>query len=319
MKHENYKELMELSILNELNEKDRIELENHLLECEECSSEYQEIKKVYSLIINESPDLPTDRDLINSRVRLFNTINSEITELSFPDKIKNLFNPFFTNKYSFAFGSIALMLVGFFIGYLIFNSNYNISPIIENSIDLDKIDTGELKVANVNFPNTFSNDGIYEFKIGDKNPITYKGNLNDIAVQKLLAAALTETDNPGFKIKTATSIREFIPKNFMPDEMIKNAFIKSLTTDSNPGVRKEALQALLKFRFDKEIRDALIFTLNNDENASNRIEAINALLSMNLYSQIVNDTIKNQLEKDIVNEDNEVVKIKTAKLLLGGK
>ena len=114
MKHEKYKELIDLNVLNELSQNEQIELENHLLECEECSKEYNEIKKVYSIIINESPNLPTDRDLINSRARHFNTINSEITELSLIEKIKNFLSPFFNNKYNIAFGSISLILVGFF-------------------------------------------------------------------------------------------------------------------------------------------------------------------------------------------------------------
>ena len=63
----------------------------------------------------------------------------------------------------------------------------------------------------------------------------------------------------------------------------------------------------------------LLFTLENDENAANRMLAINALLAINSKTQIMNDSIKIKLKNELPNESNEVVKFKTAKLLLGGK
>ncbi|MCB0731869.1 MAG: HEAT repeat domain-containing protein [Ignavibacteriae bacterium] len=320
MKHEKYKELLELNILNELTDKEQIEMENHLLECSECSSEYSQLKKMYSVLTKEAPELPTDNDLLNARTRLFNSINNEIEEPNFIEKLKKLLESIFPKQYSIAFGGLTLILVGFFVGYLIFNTSQSEPNLFtENVIDLDKIDKGEVQISKVNLPQIFSEKGEYEFKIGDEKPVIYKGTLNDEIVQKLLAAAFKETDNPGFKIQTAKSIKEFMPKGFNPDAKIKEAFIHSLKTDENPGVRKGALQALINFPYDDKIRDALLYTLDNDENASNRIDAINALLAMNLGSQLINDSIKTKLEKDITNEENEVVKFRTAKLLLGGK
>jgi len=130
---------------------------------------------------------------------------------------------------------------------------------------------------------------------------------------------MNETENPGFKIRTANSFVEFLPSNFVPDNKIKAAFINSLKYDKNPGVRKDALQALINFKFDDEIRDAFLFTLEKDDNASNRISAINALLTMNVTQNSFDDKIKNRLNNGIVNEENEVIKYRTAKLLVRGK
>ena len=134
------------------------------------------------------------------------------------------------------------------MGYLLFQG-LKISPtlIAENIIDLDKIENGELQIARVDVPEIFSNTGEFEFKIGNENPISYKGTLEDVVVQKLLASAIQSSENPGFKIRTTNSINEFMPKDFNPDNKIKDAFIYSLKTDENPGVRKEALRALDKF------------------------------------------------------------------------
>ena len=320
MKHEKYKELLELNVLNELSDNEQIELENHLLECEECSKELTELKKMYSLIANESPEQLSEIDLENSRLRLFNSINIETEKKSILEKVKESFNLLFAKKYSIAFGSIALVLVGFFVGYLLFEDS-KISPklISENIIDLDKIENGELQIARVDVPEVFSNTGEFVFKIGNENQVSYKGTIEDEVVQKLLASAIKSSANPGFKIRTTNSINEFMPRDFNPDNRIKDAFIHSLKTDENPGVRKEALRALINFAYDDKIRDAILFTLENDDNAANRMLAINALLAINSKTQIINDIIKTKLKNELPHESNEVVKLKTAKLLLGGK
>lgn len=320
MKHEKYKELLELNILGELNEKEQIDLENHLLECDECNIEYGQLKKMYSTIISGKTEQVTDDDLLNARTKLFNTINSMPKKVSITKKMKNYFEQLLSNNVSLAFGSVALVLVGLLIGYLIFNNvEYSSKTIAENSIDLDKIENGDLKIIEVSLPKIFSKSGDFEFKIGDQNPITYKGDFNDKTVQKLLAAAYRETDNPGFKIKTANMVNRFISNNFKPDEKIKLAFIHTLKTDGNPGVRKGALQALINFPYDKQIRDALLYTLQHDDNASNRMNAINVLIAMNTNRDSIDNKVKKELEQGISKEENEVVKFRTTKLLLGDK
>ena len=109
-----------------------------------------------------------------------------------------------------------------------------------------------------------------------------------------------------------------LPQNYMTDSKIKEAFIYSLKKDKNPGVRKGALQALINFQYDDNIRDALIFVLQNDVNASNRMEAINTLLAMNIDSSSIDNNTKTKLSERITIEDNEAIKFKTAKLLIGG-
>jgi len=318
MKHEKYKELLELNILGELTENEEIELKNHLFECNECNEEYANLKKIYSVITTERPEFPTEEELLNSRKRLFNTISAE--QLISSEKPKNIWSKIFSNNYSFAFGSIVLLLVGFFVGYLLFNNSDTAPKLMaDNIIDLDKLESGDLKIAKVSFPDKFSENSKFEFKLANGRLSSYQGSLNDAVVQKLLAVAFNETENPGFKIRTAKTFAEDMPKNFIPDEKIKDAFIHSLITDENPGVRKGALKALINFSYDNKIENALLYTLENDENASNRMDAINALLTMNFGANAINENIKYQLTNGIKNEENEVIKNKTAKLLIGGK
>ena len=204
------------------------------------------------------------------------------------------------------------------IGYIAYYSpSPSINPV--NVVDLDKVDKGDLKIERVNLPGKFSDNKEFEFLLGDEKQVNYKGSINDVVVQKLLAVALKETENPGFKIKTANAIASQISKDLVVDEKMKDAFIHTLKEDMNPGVRKTAMKALINFPYDDEIRDALIFTLDNDDNASNRMDAINALLAMKYDVDPLDVDTREELENKISNEDNEVIKYKTAKYLLGGK
>lgn len=316
MAHEKYIEMLELNILGELSKDEQVDLENHLFECEECSSEYTKLKKFYTSISTHKTNIPTEHDLMNARKRLFNTINSERVELKTEKKLP--WYSIFSNKYSLAFGSVVLVLIGMFVGYLIFkNESQNL--LTNNSIDLDKIDRGDVRISDVSFPDKFSENAEFEIKLEDENLSSYKGNLDDVVIQKLLASAIKETKNPGFKIRTAKSFTELLPRNFMPDQKIKDAFITSLKTDKNPGVRKEALKALINFQYDESVRDALLFVLEQDENASNRMLAINTLLTMNATQSNIDENIKSKLIRRIANENNKVIKSKTEKLLIGGK
>ena len=62
------------------------------------------------------------------------------------------------------------------------------------------------------------------------------------------------------------------------DEEIKQTFISVAKYDQNPGVRREALNALNEIPADEEIKNTLIYVLLNDTSSGIRIEAINNLV-----------------------------------------
>ena len=236
-------------------------------------------------------------------MRLFSEINRIDKKPSLSERFTNFIKSLFHSNYSFALGSAALIILGLFIGYLIFDrSEENLQLDRNQIVDLDNLEKGGIKISDVRLPDYFSADDQFEFLIGDTEPVSYKGDLNDLAVQRLLAEALVKTENPGFKIKTANTVAGIINNNFIADSKIKEAFIHTLKNDENPGVRKSALKALINFPFDPEIRDALLYSLMNDDNASNRMDAINTLLAMNRDSIGIDEKTKEFLNNRISNE-----------------
>ena len=120
MKHDKYKELLELNVLGELTKEEETELENHLFECEECSKEYARMKKLYSLITTEKPSNITDEDLVYARAKMFNTVNAQTRESSIIERINEFFKSLLSNRYTLAFSTIILIIFGVFVGRLVF-------------------------------------------------------------------------------------------------------------------------------------------------------------------------------------------------------
>jgi HEAT repeat protein len=85
--------------------------------------------------------------------------------------------------------------------------------------------------------------------------------------------------------------------------------------DNNPGVRKEAMNALCNLQFDNQIRDAMIFVLQNDKNSGLRIQAINCLDVKSDLQKITDPTTINVLKKKMEEDENSYIKLRAKTLL----
>lgn len=156
-----------------------------------------------------------------------------------------------------------------------------------------------------------------EFKFDAVKPYTIKGTLNDEKIQKLLALAITKADNPGLRMRTLRTVNfqsMESEKAFIQDENVKQALIQTLRDDPNAGVRREALNTLMKFEPDAEVRSAFLNVLSNDENPGLRIAAINVLSNMQLKDVSIDNKITEALN-DAKNDENNYVRLRSASLL----
>ena len=249
MKQDKFLELLELYVLGELNERDIEFVENKIMESDEYKKEYESLKKFYSVVTEAKPEHVDENSLQNFRKELFNTVESESEKVYLKSKFKSLFDKIFFGYFKVAYAMATTLLVGFFIGYIIFSSTRvpEFTSSNQNEIDLDAIDRNEINISNIRFSNPFTDDGEIEISFDAIKPISYKGELNDPRIQKLLAAALTTSDNPGLRMRTVNTLALQSERTTLVDPKIKAALINTLKTDQNAGVRREALNALMKF------------------------------------------------------------------------
>lgn len=317
MNKEKLKELLHMYVLDELDEKEREIVENHLMESDEYKAEYEKLKKSYSSIEENKPEHLPDEILKQARADLRSSIRIEMNKESLWAKIRNELSEFFSGKYTPVYGMAVMLLAGFLFGYIVFNSS---SPELintdnPNEINLDAIDNNELNISNIRFQNPFGGEGDVEINFDAVKPISYKGNVDDPVVQRLLAAALTTSDNPGVRIRTVNTIASKTSNVVLKDPKIKTALINALKTDENAGVRREALNTLMKYPYSVDLRDAFLFVLSNDSNPGIKVGAINALAQMKLEGRSIDSELKNVIDNELGGDENEFIKLKAASLI----
>jgi len=315
MKHNKIKELVKLYACDELSKKEIEIVENHLLECEECTNEFASMKQLYFAFTENAPDPAGDHILEQARDNLMDSIfkqtiqNEKIKKPMF-DKLFNLIS----TPVRFSFSAAALLLIGIFAGNLLFNSGY---PELRGD-SLDNIDYNSVDISNVKFNQSANNNEI-EVSFNNITPVTIKGKFEDNKIQQLLAKALVSGNNPGIKIKTLNAFVDQQKKEIKPNKAVKNALIKSLKSDKNDGVRKQALNVLMNYPLDNEIQEAFLSVLSNDLNPGLRVMAINALADDRSQGDPISDELFRVLSKKAESDKNSFVRLKAANLIKGEK
>jgi hypothetical protein len=307
MGHINYNKLLIPYSYNELNKEERNEFERHLLACSDCRNELEALTKLHALVkTNLIEDIDEDT-LFESRQELLAEIRNlkrkkfhlqkiwDLLTLPTPGKLKI--------AYSFASVGILFTVSYFFL----FNST-------DNKFLSDKnLANNDSKFTNLQFVNKDFEKGEVEITYDKIVPVKVKGNVNDIEIQKVLAKSLLDNENPGVRLKTVSAI--FSEKRENTTGVLKDALLNAMMYDNNPGVRKEAMNALCSIPFDGKIRDAMIFVLQNDKNSGLRIQAINCLSEKNDIKKLTDPNTINVLRERMQEDENSYIKLRAKTIL----
>jgi hypothetical protein len=312
MNHEQYKEWVQLSIYDELDEDEQKMLEKHLQTCDECCDELAKLERM-NMLLNKTKAWEPDDDLLReARLELRAALRLEKKRKERWNPLTEFFGSLFSPKFAFALGGAALLVAGFFGGYILFNreapqEKASSLPQATNASFVQ----GEAKISNVHFVNNAQAGGEVEFTFDAITPVHIKGNVNDERVQKVLTHALLNEDNPGVRLRSvnAIALQTEQPRQ-LQDQAIKNALLKALKTDANPAVRKEALKALQKFAFDDDVKKVFLDVLVHDSNSGIRIAVINMLDSARVEGKPLDQDILEVLKQRMKSDDNNYIRIK---------
>ena len=270
MNHNECKELIPFYLYEELDCEKKILFENHVKSCKDCANELESYKILFTDISEDSKS-PVDLKLLTeARLELRGALRSQQNKTSFSNNIKDYISSHFYKPVGLAVSGFSLILIGLFIGYLIFSSH-----VIDN-LETDSKVSDKLRIQNINFIDPDPSDGQVEFTFEAVKSGRIKGNVNDTELQKILTYAVLNEQNPGTRLNSINVINANQIKK--PDDEIKSTLIAVAKFDNNPGVRREALKSLNELPADEDIKNTLIYILLNDTSAGIRIEAINALV-----------------------------------------
>jgi hypothetical protein len=298
MSHKQYRDLIQLSLYDELSAHQKHALESHLNACEECRLEVERLRRLHRLLGYYRPAPVTDKQIDDARHSLRLSL-MELPPLSPVERALQWIGSF--PRLSPALAGVALFVAGVLSTSAVFLALRDRTP--ESNADPGV-------VTNVRFLDHDVKDGSISFTYQMVGEHTIRGSIDDPLIQRLLAQGLVNESNAGVRLKTVNTLAA-AQENVDPE--VKAALILTLRSDDNPGVRREALSALAQYPFDSQIKDAILTVLLHDPNSALRIAAINCLDSARVHGAASSE-IRNVLEQKL-RDANTYVRLRARTVL----
>ena len=305
MNHKRWKQWIQLSVYDELQEEERRLLQSHLEGCEECRKEMEQLSALRETI-RSGGSVHVDEQLLGeAREQFHRALHATKRSKPFlnwwPELVEWLYRP----AVRFAFVAAASFVLGIILSYRYLHPSAPAATSPESSAQAMFL-PGETRITNVRFLSGANGNGPIDFTFDAVRPVHMKGNIYDEQVQKVLTYAILNEDNPGVRLRSIDAVAS----QPTADKEVRNALITALKSDINAGVRKESLRALQTFPLDQEIKLALLFVLNHDKNPGLRIAAINLLDSLRSSNLVSGKEILEGFRNTAKTDDNNYIKLR---------
>jgi hypothetical protein len=321
--HRRYQKLLPLYVYGEIRKDQMVLLENHLPQCAECRRELDELRKLHTFLAGSPLPEPDDDLLREARRQLAESLamergrgvgesvpgsSGESRRREFGEIVRGLFGGILIPRPVLALGSLALLALGIAAGRILFpphSGPRTDSPVLSS--------TDPVRITNMQLSGTEGQE--VELTFDTVRPVRLKGRIENPEIQKVLAYAVVNSDNPGVRLRAVGSVTS---RPATQDREMKAALLLALRTDQNDGVRKEALRALLRWPADREVRDALLYVLLNDNNPGLRIAAVNGLDTLRARGILPDEELLQTFREKLQHDDNLYIRTK-AQTIIGVK
>jgi len=314
MKHNEYKQLLQLSLFGELKSEQQLKLKEHLLSCEECRTELEDQKNLLELISGKKKSDVDEKVLSAARYQLRGALRSEKANKNiFGSAIANI-TQLFTTPLKFAVVSATMLLFGVLIGSLLFNKSSGEELTSQNKNENRFASFNEdISISNLRFIDSDASDGEVEFTFEASRPVRLRGKVNDPQIQGVLTYAMLNEQNPGSRLNSINAMDTKQPTEY--DRDVKSALVTVVMTDENPGVRREALKLMSKFPYDDSIKRALLYVITNDSVSGLRIEALNSIIEAAGKGYKLDNEELNLFRNKIQQDENPYIKLRSKTIL----
>jgi hypothetical protein len=314
MTHRRFTEWLPLYLYDELTPEERTSLETHLHTCAACSKELQSLKQLHITLQQAGSFAPEESQLEVARSGLRSSLRNGRATPSTMRRIIGWIEEAIQPQWRIALGGVMTLAIGVLIGRAIIPGAPVQGPATTASVE-PAMSNGEQHIMNIRFINSDPSRGEIEFTFDAITPVHMKGNINDDRVQKVLAHALVNDQNPGNRLRTVAAFAAQVERQTIPDREVKAALLSALVADRNPGVRREAIRTLRSFPFDDQIKQGFLQVLMHDPNPAMRIAAINGLDSARVQGQAAGNELLDALKQRIQTDENTYVRIRAKAVL----
>jgi HEAT repeat protein len=103
--------------------------------------------------------------------------------------------------------------------------------------------------------------------------MTLEGSLDDSHIRQILVDAVKGYSNPGIRRESLDALQEGSDR-----PSVRQALLYALENDPNPGLRLEAVKSVSRMEWGPEVQEALLRALAPRNNPGVRVAALNALV-----------------------------------------
>ncbi|MGC2162793.1 MAG: zf-HC2 domain-containing protein [Silvibacterium sp.] len=290
MKCESAQENIALAAWGELPDEQRLQLEQHLAECEPCRDELEAVQglaKAMSLLPVEEPSANL---LARTRLRLEEALDALPRE-SLLVRFSQRFSLGMSRLRSAPLAASALLVMGLAAGgYGGYRAGARIHDTAQTNMILhtaQKNDT-DAKIANVSSIVQDPNSDDVLVNYNRLVPDSIHGSLNDPQIRQLLLLGAQNRVNPNVRDDSVGLLaNECRAGHECTDGPVRNALLVAMLYDKSPSVRLKALDGLQPYvGVDMQVRDAVLEALMNDSDAQIRADAIGLLAPVEADSSV---------------------------------
>jgi len=270
-----------LLIYQELPDETRHQLENHLLDCEACRHELEGVQALHRAMSISSVEEPTPNLLTRARMQLEEALDS-MPNRGWMSKGTEVLLTLVSRLQASPGLASAVLVVGLaaggFGGYHLGQSAHVVphTPVV---VDPGTPQTPDLSnVANISSIVEQPGSEQVEVKYSRLVPEVIKGSRDDPRVRQLLMAGARNSLDNGIRGTSVDMIAGECQVGHECNDKLRQALLYVLQYDKNPQVRLTALTGLQSYiDQDTRVRDAVLKSITSDRDPAVRMRAINLL------------------------------------------
>jgi hypothetical protein len=303
MNCELFKQNVILLVYDELPDDILFEMRQHAERCPACNLELESAQQ-FRKDVSAAPDLePTPNLLVASRLHLQEAL--ETTEQARGWRVWILDPVDWLRQIRFSPAlAAAILIVGFAGGVL---TAFKIkTPPVSGIAQIGNGQSAEASIAGIRGITQDPNTNSVQISYDKLLPSSAQGSINNPDIEKLLLYAAHTQENPGVRVESVAILSQKCD-----EAQVRQAMMRALLDDHNPGVRLQALEGLEEYvKEDVQVRDAVVQALLNDTNPGVRTEAIRLLQPVKADS-----TVRSAFERLSKRHDNEYIRSESERTL----
>jgi len=277
MQCEEFEQLIFLYVNDELEDSERVRVEQHVGACADCAAALAREQRWLDTLAARASEEPAPALLAQCRSELAEAIDD--ISLTGWRRWVELLRPTRWIVLRPAVSAVALVLLGIIAGnvipsWLMRDAGQESTPVVTVS-GLSDHDLRNVDVSGLTWvPGSDPTAPAVELQMTAPKPFTLRGTATDSDVRQVLLSVVRDSarSDAGLRLESVDVLRLQDQ-----DPEVRQVLAFAARNDPNPGVRLKALESLRAFARDPQVRQALLDALMRDDNPGVRVEAINTL------------------------------------------